>query len=444
MLIVGGLVAFAVVTGWAILRWQLRGRDPTYTDDASVLLAEPPEGLTAATATIVDGGAPRTAFLAALLDLASRGEITFRDETPDATGAHRVGIAIHATPVDDPRAALNRRQPVGEGETWLLANLRGYAASDAAGAGRDARAMAVMGAMAGVLGGAPDRQPPMMALLRDVIGDPAAIAADPGALAARIEAATGRAPTSHEMTSLTTWLQAHQSALSGLASSSASNAYIAADRAAEFHSPLGFGTLVENYARRNGWIVGFSFIARWKWHGLAVVELLVGLVVAALDAAAQGLVYGAGLGIVAGGIATWFIAPYMASRTREGAIMKARLAAYRRTLKATFDGSAELDEAIKVAGMAWVETPDQALVWGVALGLRAEVEALLRRTAGAPAGGTAPARPFIPRWIERAIPAAAAQASAEPGTGPDIAEVFAGIERIGTTAERPTTLIGGT
>ena len=130
--IVGGLVAFAVVVGWVLVRWRATGRDPSYLDDSSILLPAPPEGMTAATATIVDGGSATNAFMAALFDLASRDEIEFRDETPDARGAHHVGIEVHGGHSAEPRIQLNRRRPVGEGEAWLLANLKTYAAIDVA------------------------------------------------------------------------------------------------------------------------------------------------------------------------------------------------------------------------------------------------------------------------------------------------------------------------
>jgi hypothetical protein len=499
-----------VVVGWAILRWQTKGRDPSYLDDASVLLAAPPDGMTAATATIVDSGPAPTAFMAALLDLASRDEIAFRDETPDTKGAHRIGIEIHGVPTDDPRVRLNRRRPVGEGEAWLLANLKGFAASGAAGLGEDERAMASMGAVAGLFGFAASalangsagtapgalvdgmssgpvadpqalllaaltregkpvpeelrssvaRREPMMALMREVMSDPDAISADPQAFASRVEAATGRAPTSEEMASLTTWLHEHEASVrligAEMSGAPTSGAYVSAARALEFHPPIGFATLVENYARRKGWVTGFSFVSRWKWHGLAAAEVVVGLLVAAVGTTAQGLAYGAGLGIAAGGVATWFVAPYMASRTREGAVMKAELAAYRRTLKATFDASATLDDAVTAAGMPWLETPDQALVWGVALGLRPEIEALLKRTTSGMTAGTVSRTAFLPRWINRAAQALATGVSGiqvaappPPGHAPstaglvtasdpssaaihDFVDVFAGIERIGT------------
>jgi Predicted membrane protein (DUF2207) len=531
--ILGGLVGFVVVAGWALLRWQRSGRDPSYLDDASILLPAPPEGMTAATAAIVDGLPAPTAFMAALLDLASRDEIAFRDETPDMTGAHRVGIEIHGVPTDDPHVVLNRRRPVGEGEAWLLATLRSFAAAGAAVFGRDASAMATAGAMPGFISYAADaiaggsrsvapgatadgmfsgpaadpqglvlaaitrldqpgarpqrgrfaKRTPTLDLMREVMSDPAAVAADPQAFARRVEAATGRAPTAAEMGGLMTWLrssqgghvppvaeQAHaapQEAVQPVAAqpeaaapapaqpiTPATDASIPADRAVAFHPPIGFATFVESYARRKGWITGFSFISRWKWHGLAAAEIVVGLIVAIMDVAAQTPIQGAGYGIAAGGFATWFIAPHMASRTHEGAVMKAQLAAYRRTLKRTFDSSATLDDAVTLAGMAWLETPDKALVWGVALGLRPEIEALLRRTTNGMSAGTVATTAFLPRWIGRATGALAAvvpgmpveaAASPVPAPGPahpavrDYADVFAGIARIGTGSVPGTT-----
>jgi hypothetical protein len=507
--IVGGLVAFAVVVGWVLVRWRATGHDPSYLDDSSILVPAPPEGMTAATATIVDGGPATTAFMAALFDLASRDEIAFRDETPDARGAHHVGIEIRGGHTDDARVLLNRRKPVGEGEAWLLANLRTYAEIEVSDGTGDARAMEAVAAMsqfsgfiaralaagpAGIAPGdlaegmssgpAPDlqasliaamtragkpvpdalrtsqaRQAPLMAIMREVLANPDAVTADPEAFAKHVEAVTGHAPSAEEMAELTTWLGKHRvAATSG--SGAAPSPYIPADRALRFHPPLGFATFVENYARRKGWLTGLSIIARWKWEGLAALEVIVGLVVASAGAADQQLVYGVGLGVAAGGVGTWLWARFMGSRTREGAVMKAQLAAYRRTLKATFATSATLDDAVTATGLKWLETPDRALVWGVALGLRSDIEALLARTTSGIDAGTIPGSAFLPRWIghaARAVSAvadevAAASASRGAQTSPanavsggaatsvrDYAEVFAGIERIGSVATQPAT-----
>lgn len=535
--IVGGLVGFAVVLGWALVRWRATGRDPTYLDDPSILLPAPPEGMTASTATIVDGGPAGDAFMAALFDLASRDEIAFRDETPEAHGAHRVGIEIRGGETPDPRIQLNRRRPVGEGEAWLLANLKSFAAMRD-GPNGEAPALATYAAMSSFSGflanalaagadgsmapgsgdplapsGAPDFQSalisalersgrpvpdslrssmahraPMMQLLHEALSDPAAVEADPDAFARKIEQATGHKPTPEEMADGLTWLRGHEApagqAPAGQARPSPSSpstsspgtagggspTYIGASRALTFHAPIGFATFVENYARRKGWIKGLSFIARLKWEGLAVIEVVAGLVVAALDGTGQGLVYGAGLGIAAGGLGTWVVARYMASRTHEGAVMKAQLAAYRRTLRATFDTTPTLDAVVSSAKLTWLETPDQALVWGVALGLRKEIEAVLQRTTSGMASGSVERSAFLPRWIGQASHVAsevAGQMATSAGLGPsatppgpgtsaagagsagaqgagaadtepatavphDYAAVFAGIERIGS------------
>lgn len=520
--VVGGAVAFVLVAGWAVLRWQMRGRDPSYLDDASILLPAPPEGMTAATATVIDGGPPEQAFMAGLLDLASRDEIRFRSEP--LGGRLGIGIEIHGTPTDDARIRLNRRRPVGEGEAWLLAMLRAYAVEGLTGLDREDRGIVAMQAMGGLAGfaalglgaaapddpasrvdgmasGGTDPQAAILAALersgrpvpehlreslahaeaaRDLMleaaRDPAVISADPAAFAARVQAATGHTVTEKDLGEMQAWAASRQAALDGapktvggapvgVASGGAPPAtaagpgggpelIISAARALTFHTPFGFGTFVENYARRQGWIRGLSFIARWKWRALATVELIVGAVLAAVTQASGGLVYGAGVGIAVGGLATWFIAAFMAARTREGAVMKAQLAAYRRALKATFDTAATLDAAVGATGLGWLETPDQALVWGVALGLQSDIERLLDRTAHGIASGTLPHDAFLPAWAGRIVRAVSAAAPAAPaaaaassvtvsgassggaiGSG-DYAAIFAAIERIGSQPAR--------
>ncbi len=151
--VIGGVVAFLVVAGWAVLRWRAVGRDPTYHDDDSVLLAAPPPGMTAATATVIDGRPSQLALTAGLLDLASRDEIAFRDEDPAAHGNHPIGIEIRGGTSDDPRIRLNRRRPVGDGEAWLLTMLKETIVEQAAHGGSiDDRPDMQMNAMTAMLG----------------------------------------------------------------------------------------------------------------------------------------------------------------------------------------------------------------------------------------------------------------------------------------------------
>ena len=516
--IVGGVVAFIVVAGWAVVRWFLRGRDPSYLDDPSILMAAPPDGMTAATATIIDGGRVPVAFMAALLDLASRDEIAFQMGSPsDVAGGggttptagavgiigrhgQAAGIEIHGHPTDDPRIRLNRRRPVGEGEAWLLAALKAYAIEGRTDLSTEERGLAAMTALgglfgfaAGALGEGPDGTPHgafvdgmstaggadpqaaliaaltragkpvpesmraaaagrqgMFELMSEAMRDPAAIAADPAPFAARVEAVTGKKLSPQDIDELASFAREHaarstpgaqpahgaqlgQGIQPSPGADAAADMYVSPQRAIEFHPPLGFGTLLESYARRRGWIVGMSFLARWRWRGLAALEVAIGLVLAGADNAALGPVYGAGLGIAGGGIATWIIAPLMASRTQQGAVMKAQLAAYRRTLEATFATSPTLDVAVTSSGLTWLETPDQALVWGIALGLRTDVEDLLGRTSAGMASGTLPRTAFLPTWVRR-LGIGSDSSATGPGDADsrDYASVFAAIERIGS------------
>jgi hypothetical protein len=42
--------------------------------------------------------------------------------------------------------------------------------------------------------------------------------------------------------------------------------------------------------------------------------------------------------------------------------------------------SRSMQQVVDGAGLSWLETPDQAVVWGTALGLQGEIEAVLRRS----------------------------------------------------------------
>ncbi len=97
------------------------------------------------------------------------------------------------------------------------------------------------------------------------------------------------------------------------------------------------------------------------------------------------------------GIVTLLLAGAMPARTMAGAMQKAWLLAYRRTLSKTMDQARSMDQVIQQSGLSWLETPDQAVVWATALGLAGQVEDVLQRTmedtrtTGAPAG-------YFPLW----------------------------------------------
>jgi uncharacterized membrane protein YgcG len=120
-LIVGPLLLVGLVA-WAGWSWLRYGRDPVYLDDDSILMPAPPPGMTpAAAAVVIDGRAKRHALTTALVDLAARGEISFRAEEDDPT---ELSIDITVPDQRDARLARNRRQPLGPAEQYALEELK--------------------------------------------------------------------------------------------------------------------------------------------------------------------------------------------------------------------------------------------------------------------------------------------------------------------------------
>ena len=47
-----------------------------------------------------------------------------------------------------------------------------------------------------------------------------------------------------------------------------------------------------------------------------------------------------------------------------------------------------MEQVVDEAGLTWLDTPDQAVVWGTALGLQGDIEAVLPAQPRGPQGGT--------------------------------------------------------
>ena len=102
------LVLAVMLIAFVLFNWYTHGRDPVYIDDDSVLMPAPPEGLTPAMATVLmDDRASNRTVSAAMVDLAARGLLQFRQES----GVFRkkttsIGSTGKVEPINTPEAGL--------------------------------------------------------------------------------------------------------------------------------------------------------------------------------------------------------------------------------------------------------------------------------------------------------------------------------------------------
>jgi hypothetical protein len=108
-----------------------------------------------------------------------------------------------------------------------------------------------------------------------------------------------------------------------------------------------------------------------------------------------------GAALIAAGIGLAILATVMPSVTRDGAMIRAMLEAYRRTLQKTMAQARSMGEVVATSAIPLIESPDDAVVWGVALGLQEEVEGVLERTAEDLRTGGATAA-WLPMWYHGA------------------------------------------
>ena len=306
--IIGGPLALILLVGWAGSSWLRYGRDPVYLDSPSILMPAPPPDLTAASGAVVwEGRATRRALTTAMLDLASRGEISFREES--GLLSKKAGIQIEERPSDDPYVIRNRRRPIGPAEEYALERLQRIGRAEAA-------------------------------------------------------------------------------------------SYIASDDILKFGKYASkFDEKLERHVASKGWFREPPAKATSRWTTRATFVLIGGIiaVIGGFNLPSAGLTILGG-GVVAAALVMFVIARQMPARTMAGAMIYAMLAAYRRTLQKTMEQARSMNQVVDEAKLGWLETPDQALVWGVALGLQQDVEQVLERSAEDAQAGVATYNPWLPRW----------------------------------------------
>ncbi len=311
--LIGAPLLFVLLVGWAGWSWLRYGKDPVYLDDTSILMPAPPPDLTAASAAVVwEGKASRRALTTAMLDLASRGELSFKPEG-GVLGLHsKTGIQLETPPPDDPYVTRNRRRPLSDAEEYALDRLQGIA-----------------------------------------------------------DASAGY--------------------------------YISPDDLLQFGQySTKFNDRIERHVASRGWFSEPPTKAVSRWAGRGILAIVAGVVVLviAFNLPSQGLLLMGGA-LIAGGVLVVIISRYMPQRTMSGAMIYAMLAAYRRTLQKTMEQARSMNQVVQEANLAWIETPDQATVWGVALGLQEDVERVIERSAEDSQQGVSTYNPWVPMWYGR-------------------------------------------
>jgi uncharacterized membrane protein YgcG len=169
---------------------------------------------------------------------------------------------------------------------------------------------------------------------------------------------------------------------------------------------LKFGTYVDNFDQkierhvtRKGWFREPPGKVTSRWVSTATLAFVAGVVgiIVAFNLPSQGLTILSGA-LIASAVVIFFLARVMPARTMAGAMIYAMLAAYRRTLQKTMAQARSMTQVVEEAKLDWLETPDQAVVWGVALGLQSDVELVLERSVEDARAGVTAYHPWLPAW----------------------------------------------
>ena len=134
-----------------------------------------------------------------------------------------------------------------------------------------------------------------------------------------------------------------------------------------------------------------------RWVGRGVLFLFAGVatLIIGFNLPSSGVVL-LGIALIGSAIALFVISAAMPARTQAGAVIQAMLEAYRRTLAKTMAQARSMGQVVAESAIPLIESPDDAVAWGVALGLQEDVERVLERSAeDVRAGGSGY---YMPAW----------------------------------------------
>jgi hypothetical protein len=176
-------------------------------------------------------------------------------------------------------------------------------------------------------------------------------------------------------------------------------AYIAPKEILEFGASVGtFNSTLEQHLVDQRWFAEAPGKVSGRWTVRGVLALFAGFAALFIgfNLPSSGIVLIGGA-LIVGALWLFGIAGSMPARTKDGAVIVAMLEAYRRTLEHTMAQARSMGEVVATSAIPLIEDPDDAVVWGVALGLQSEVEQVLQRSAEDLSTGRASSA-YMPMW----------------------------------------------
>lgn len=217
---------------------------------------------------------------------------------------------------------------------------------------------------------------------------------------------------------------------------------------------------LEAEAVRLGWMTRLPTPSIGRAARIGIVEIVVGGLAVWLGFSVP--MSGAtllGTAMVVGGVGSLGFAQVMSQRTKPGAYVDAMLKAYRRTLAKTLEGARNMGEVVAEPTVRMLaDTPDKAVVWGIALGLHAQVaEVLARGLADYRATGGTAGSAYYPVWLGSGGGSSESDAGLTASDGvvsgggsifsgsgmPDIGGMFNALGSLGSTPASSSSSSGG-
>jgi uncharacterized membrane protein YgcG len=204
---------------------------------------------------------------------------------------------------------------------------------------------------------------------------------------------------------------------------------------------------LEHEAVRLGWLTRLPTpeITRWVIIGVGEAVLGGGAIFLGSTIPMSGLTL-VGAALVVGGLVTAAIGSQMSKRTPSGAYVDAMLKAYRRTLEKTLEQARSMAEVVQDPTVrVLADTPDKAVVWGVALGLHQQVGEVLAREMADPqtramsqASGA-----YYPMWLGSSTGSGAGDGGGGLFSGSGIPDIGGMLGTVGSIGSAPSSSSGG-